>query len=116
MKDTALGVLGIAFDVAVGASEAFTPLKAVLGVISAIYKNHEVRLPPFAPNPGLTNPLQETTAVREKIQHLSSRLDALGTIFAEPTSDEAEQRRRDELLRYVIVLPLYSVLIPFQQT
>ena len=56
MKDTALGALGIAFDIAVGASEAFTPLKAVLGVISAIYKNHQVRLRPFAPNTVLTNP------------------------------------------------------------
>jgi hypothetical protein len=107
LKDTALGVLGIAFDVAVGASEAFTPLKAVLGVISAIYKNHEVRPRPFVPNTVLTNPLQETAAVREKIQHLSLRVDALETIFAEPTNDVAEQRRRDELLRYAIV-PLPS--------
>ena len=47
MKDTTLGALGIAYDVAVGASEASTPLKALLGVLSAIYKDHEVRLPPF---------------------------------------------------------------------
>ena len=44
------------FDVALGAAEAFSPLKAVLGVISAIYKNYEVRLRSFTPNTVLTNP------------------------------------------------------------
>jgi hypothetical protein len=44
------------FDVALGAAEAFSPLKAVLGVISAIYKNYEVRLRSFAQNTILMNP------------------------------------------------------------
>ncbi len=36
----------IALDVASEAGEAFGPLKAVLGMISTIYENYEVRIPP----------------------------------------------------------------------
>lgn len=43
-EGTALGSTGILFNVAQGAAEAFSPLKAVLGVISAIRTNYEVRL------------------------------------------------------------------------
>ena len=56
LKDATRGALGIVYDVAVGASEAFTPLKALLGVLSAIYKDHEVRLPPFGLSTVLTIP------------------------------------------------------------
>ena len=56
MKDTTPGALGIVYDVAVGASEAFTPLEALLGVLSTIYRNHEVRLPPFGLSTVLTIP------------------------------------------------------------
>jgi len=52
---TARGVAGILFDVAEGAAEAFSPLKAVLGAISAIYTNYEVSLRPPAQNPSLNN-------------------------------------------------------------
>ena len=42
--DTALGVGGILADVAMEASDAFGPLKATLGVISAIHESYGVRL------------------------------------------------------------------------
>ena len=42
--NTALGVGGILADVATEASDAFGPLKAALGVISAIYAKYEVPL------------------------------------------------------------------------
>ena len=45
--NTALGVGGILSDVAIEASDAFGPLKATLGVISAIYESYEVRLRSF---------------------------------------------------------------------
>ena len=54
--DTALGVGGILSDVAMEASDAFGPLKATLGVISAIYESYEVRLQPFTLNTLLTDP------------------------------------------------------------
>ena len=50
--------------------------------------------------------MQGTTAVREKIQSLNSRIMALETIFGAPSDDEAEQIRRDELLRYAMPLPV----------
>ena len=47
-KVTALGGTNIAFGVALGASEAFGPVKAALSVVRAIYDAYEVRpLPPF---------------------------------------------------------------------
>jgi len=45
-KDTALGSAAVHFDVAKDTAEGFGPLKSVLGIISAIYKNYEVRLGP----------------------------------------------------------------------
>jgi len=54
--DTARGVGGILLDVAMEASDAFGPLKATLGAISAIYASYEVWLPPFTHNAFLTRP------------------------------------------------------------
>ena len=45
--DTVLGAATIALDVASEAAEAFAPLKAVLGVISAVYTQYEVCSQPF---------------------------------------------------------------------
>jgi len=52
--DTALGVGGILSDVAIEAADAFGPLKATLGAISAIYANYEVRLQSLTWNTLLT--------------------------------------------------------------
>jgi len=52
--DTALGVGGILSDVAIEAADAFGPLKATLGVISAVYANYEARLWSFTWNTFLT--------------------------------------------------------------
>ena len=59
--------------------------------------------------------LQETVAVRKKIQDLCSRITALEAIFGTPTNDAPEKGRRDGLLRHVIVPLLDSVLNSFQQ-
>ena len=53
--NTALGVGGILSDVAMEASDAFGPLKATLGVISAIYESYEVCLRSFTWNTLLTD-------------------------------------------------------------
>ena len=42
--NTALGIGGILSDVAMEVSDAFGPLKAALGAISAIYAKYEVPL------------------------------------------------------------------------
>jgi len=54
--DTTLGVGRILSDVVMEASDAFGPLKATLGVISAIYRSYEVRLRLMTQNTLLTDP------------------------------------------------------------
>jgi hypothetical protein len=44
-KDRAIGVAGIVFDTAMGAAEAFSPLKAALATISAVYAQYKARPP-----------------------------------------------------------------------
>jgi len=63
---------------------------------------------PFAQNAILRAPLQETVAVRKKIQDLRSRITALEAIFGAPTNDVTENGRRDGLLWYANVLPLWT--------
>ncbi|KAF9784004.1 hypothetical protein BJ322DRAFT_890154 [Thelephora terrestris] len=79
-KDRASGVVGIAADVALGVAEAFSPLKATLATISAVYVQY-----------------QGTAAVKDKVESLRSRVAALEKIFEKPTDDEAETTRRGEL-------------------
>ena len=45
--------------------------------------------------------LQETAAVKEKIEVLRSRISVLEKVFEQPAGDEAEKGRRDKLLTYV---------------
>jgi len=59
--------------------------------------------------------LQETVAVRKKIQDLCSRITALETIFGTPTNDAPEKERRDGLLQYVIIPPSDPVFNSFQE-
>ena len=50
-----LGGAAIPVDAAREAPEGFGPLKTVLGAISAVYTNYEVRSRPLAQNSSLTN-------------------------------------------------------------
>lgn len=43
-KGPVLGGAAILFDIAKAGAETFVPLKAVLGAISIVYQNYEVRL------------------------------------------------------------------------
>jgi len=45
--------------------------------------------------------LQETAAVKEKIDVLRSRIFVLEKVFEQPAGDETEKRRRDKFLTYV---------------
>ena len=90
----------IALDIAKESADAFGPLKSVLGGIAAILKHCEVR---HFRAPVLTSDrvcLQQTTAVRNQIQVLLSRIATLETIFSSPTDDREEQDRRSESLRF----------------
>ncbi|KAF9785740.1 hypothetical protein BJ322DRAFT_1210370 [Thelephora terrestris] len=80
-KDRAIGVVGIASDIAMGAAEAFSPLKAALATISA-----------------------GTAAVKDKIESLGLRIATLEKVFERPTDDEVEKARREQLqLRFKII-------------
>ncbi|KAF9784028.1 hypothetical protein BJ322DRAFT_1219538 [Thelephora terrestris] len=79
-KDTAIGVVGIASDIAMGVAEAFSPLKATLATISAVYAQY-----------------QGTAAVKDKIESLALRIATLEKVFVKSTDDEAEKTRREEL-------------------
>ena len=90
----------IALDIAKESADALGPLKSVLGGIAAILKHCEVRQP-FCVLV-LTSDrvcLQQTTAVRNQIQVLLSRIATLETIFSSPTDDREEQNRRGDSLR-----------------
>jgi len=47
--------------------------------------------------------LQETAAVRDKINNLLSRIAVLEALFATSAGDVAERKRRNELLQYAII-------------
>jgi len=54
--------------------------------------------------------LQETAAVRDKIEVLRSRIAVLEKTFEQPAGDEAEKGRREGLLTYVTDLRSNLVL------
>ncbi|KAF9642269.1 hypothetical protein BDM02DRAFT_3193578 [Thelephora ganbajun] len=87
-RDTTLGATVTPVDVLRERAWGFGALKAVLGTISAIYANHE-----------------EAVGVRNKIEDLLSRIEALEARFATPPGNLVEQRRRSELIRYGIIPP-----------
>ena len=55
MKDRVIGGAEIALKVALGAAEAFTPLKAILATVSAVYDQYKVHLLLYAGGPLLTH-------------------------------------------------------------
>ena len=91
-------------DTAIGAATkepagGFDPLRAVLEDISTAYTNLEVRSQP--PDPSVTS------AVRNQVENLLSRIARLEVLFAEPPGNVPEQSRRSELIWYAILPPIY---------
>ena len=96
------------------AMERFGPLKAVLGAVPAVFANREVgSKPPSQILLPQMNSRQGSAAVGDKIKVLLSHVVALEDFFDSRPGDVAEQRRRDELIQYVVVLPLNSDLSTF---
>ena len=100
-----------------GAEERFGPLKIALGAIPAAYANDEVWPRPYTCSMApLTNGrFQGSVVVRNKIEGLLSRIVELEELFGSRPRDIAEQRRRSELRRYVVILTLDLALSSSQQ-
>ena len=91
-------------DVAKGPAEAFTPLKAVLESISILCEKYQVCSDTvFTATPQRSH-LQNTVAVKDKIEILLPRIAALEKLFEQSASDEKEAKRREGLLMYAIGL------------
>lgn len=91
---------------AVEASNGFYSLEALLQSVSDAYIHDEVRpRPPLQTHVCLTA-LQESGAVRNKIEVLLSRITSLGTLFSNPPENVGDQRRRTELIWHVVFLRL----------
>ena len=58
--------------------------------------------------------LQEAAAIGDNIENLLSRIVALEICFATSPGDVEELRRRHDIIRYVIIPRLDSVLSSFQ--
>ena len=101
-KDRTIGSAALVLDVAKGAAEAFGPLKAVLETVSAVYNQYKVLSLRYHPRRPSDMDLQETAAVRDKIEVLRSRIATLEKIFEKTAVDVPEERRRKGLLTYVI--------------
>jgi len=84
------------------AMDGFGSLKIVLGAISTIYANYQVRLRPLFKILFWRTNLQDTAVIGNKIEILLSHLAVLEARFATRPSDVAEQRRRSRLIRYAI--------------
>lgn len=101
---------GTSLENAKEATRNFGPLKAVLGAIDAFYADREVGQQPPQDSP-LTSAFQGSVTVRNKIEVLLSHINDLEERFGLPPGllgkdGVAEQRRRDEILEYVISLSL----------
>ncbi|KAF9644995.1 hypothetical protein BDM02DRAFT_3272053 [Thelephora ganbajun] len=80
-KDTALGAAAIRVDIPKGPADGFGSLKAVLGTTSAAYVNYK-----------------EAVAVRNKVEGLLPRIEALEACFATRPGNVVEQKRRREVI------------------
>ncbi|KAF9646342.1 hypothetical protein BDM02DRAFT_3188895 [Thelephora ganbajun] len=98
VKDVTLRATTIPVDVSQRSAWGFGLLHAILGTISAVYIGY-----------------QKTTAVGSKIVELLSRIEAPEARFAALPGNAVEQRRRSELIRYVIIPSRGSMLSSSQQ-
>jgi len=98
-------------DIAKGPAEAFTPLKAVLASISILCEKYQVRSNILFNAIRRQSHLQNTAAVKDKIEILLSRIAALERLFEQAAGDEKETKRRDGISMYEINLCSDWILI-----
>ena len=99
-------------DIAKGPAEAFSPLKAVLASISVLCEKYQVCF--YIPFKAICqrSHLQNTAAVKDRIEILLSRIASLEKLFKQPAGDEKESKRREGVSMYAISLRSGQILIP----
>ena len=103
---TVYGAVRIAVETAKESSEAFPPLKAVLGALSVLIQSCDVSShKPFHPLTA-NHTLQQTTANMEQIKDTEERIQSLSEILTSPVDDQDtnEKARRAALRKFVLLL------------
>jgi hypothetical protein len=92
----------ILLDIAKESSDWCTPLKSVLGGVSALVKHYEVRIERMAVAHSLRECSQQFEDVKDKIEDLIPHLNRFKqhADTAVSDGDQAEKKRRSELFRY----------------
>lgn len=83
----------------------FGRIRAILGAIYTVPGDPKVHLQPSTHRPSLTNHVQESVTVNNKVDNLLPRIIVLEEHFGARPHDDEEQKRRRELIEYAIVLP-----------
>jgi len=99
-------------DIAKGPAEAFSPLKAILASISILCEKYQVCFYILFKAICQRSCLQNTAAVKDKIEILLSRIASLEKLFEQPAGNEKESKRREGVLMYAISLCSGQTLIP----
>ena len=107
-KGTVLG------DAAVKATDGLSPLKTVLGAISAVYADSKVRLRPPVQNPSLTNPSAGNCRRRKQDRRPSLTYSRVGSPFHNTSwwRVRAEAPARTNTVCHVSLLRLRSEFLP----
>ena len=84
----------------------FGPFMALLEKIPAVYANHKVRqrFPTRYSCSSLIH-LQDSLSLKNKAAVLLSHITSLDALFVTGPDDVPELRRRDKLIRYVMIKP-----------
>jgi hypothetical protein len=103
----------IFLDIAKESSEWCTPLKSVLGGVSALVKHYEVRVERVTVAHNLHEHSQQFEDVKEKIEdlipHLTRFKQHANAVMSD--GDQAEEKRRSELFRYARQLLITHTLV-----
>lgn len=100
----------VLLDIAKESADAFPPLKSCLGGISALINHYDVRFYRITRLPPLTDTLQQTKDVEDKLESLipwvAKLKDTVTRGNTDSTQEEAE--RREQLTRFVSYLCLVA--------
>jgi hypothetical protein len=93
----------MAVEIAKESSDMCLPLKAVMGALPVLIKNHDVS-PPQHPVTFIDHLLQQSAANAEQIKDIEERIQSLSGVLASPVGDRdsEEKARRETLRRFVL--------------
>jgi hypothetical protein len=93
-------------EIANASSDMFLPLKAVVGALSVLIKNYDVRFPHHLVRFGVDRCLQQTADNADRIKEIEERVDSLREILASPVGDQDDEEKvRRDALRKSVILP-----------